>query len=59
MSAMTMTNIKRWKSHKVHSTHARSSCREAYDSSQRDYEQPIHFKNVIPDNYDRNDNKDK
>ena len=41
----------------AHSTHTRSSCLEADDSAQRDYYQPIHSQNVIPNNYDRyNDN---
>ena len=46
MSATTMTMNKRWKLHKVHSTHARSSGREAYDSALRDYKRPIHSQNV-------------
>ena len=52
-----MTNNKRLKSHKGHSTHARSYRQEADYSDQRDYDRPIHSQKVIPDNYDRNDDE--
>ena len=57
-SATTMTN-KRWKLHKGHSTHARSSLWEVDDSTQRDYDRLIHSPKVIPDDYDRNNDDDK
>ena len=59
MIATTMTKNKRWKSHKVHSTHARSSRLEADDSAQRYHDRPIHSQKVIPDNYERNDNENE
>ena len=59
MSATYMTTNKRWKLHKWHSTHARSSFREADDSAQRDYDQPIHYQKVITHDYDRGDNNNK
>ena len=52
MSATTMMMNKRLKPHKGHSTHERSSLWEADDSSQRDYDRPIHSQKVIPDNYE-------
>ena len=58
MSAVIMTRNKRWKLHKGHSTHTWSSFREADDSAQRDYNQPIHSQKVIPDDYDRVDDDD-
>ena len=56
---MTMTKNKRWKLQKGHSTHARSSCREADDSAQKDYDRPIHSQKVIPENYDRDNDNNK
>ena len=55
MSATEITKNKKWKSHKGHSNPARSSLQEANYSAQRDYNQPIHSQNVIPDNYDQDD----
>ena len=53
-----MMNNKRWNSHKGHSTHARSFLRDAYESAQRDYDQPINSQKLIPDDYDRVNGKD-
>ena len=54
MNAKTMITNNTRKLHKGHSTHAHSSHQEAYDISQRDYDQTIHYQKVIPNNYDRN-----
>ena len=59
MSLTTMMENKRWKLHKLHSTHTRSSRQEADDSAQRDYDWPIHSPNLTADDYDRNDDDDK
>ena len=48
MSSTMMTKNKKWKSHKGHSNHAQSSRRDADDSSQRYYDQPIHSQKLIP-----------
>ena len=58
MSATTMTNNNSRKFYKGHSTHIWSPCREAENSIQRDYDRPIHSQNVIPNNFDR-DNDDE
>ena len=58
MSATTMENNKRWKSHKGHSTHTRASIWEAEDSPHRDYDWPINSQKVIPKNYDGEDGDD-
>ena len=55
INATTMTANKRRKLYKGHYTHACSSRWKADDSAQRDYDQPIHFRKVIPDDYDRDD----
>ena len=54
-----MTKDKRWNSHKVHSIHVRSSLWEAHDTAQRDYNPPIHSQEVIPYNYDHENDGDK
>ena len=59
MSATKMMTNKRSKSYKRHSTHARSSRREAGGSALRDYDGPIHYQKLIPDNYNRNNNNDE
>ena len=53
MSVTILTTNKKWKLYKVHSNHSCFSFREADDSAQRDYNQPIHSQKVIPDYYDR------
>ena len=54
-----MTMNKRRKSQKGRSTYAQSYLQEADDSSQRDYNQPIHYQKVITHDYDRGDNDNK
>ena len=53
-----MTN-KRINSHKGHYTHTRAFPWDADYSAQRDYNQTIHSRKVIPDDYDRNDNDEE
>ena len=59
MNVTKMTKYKRLKSHKGHSTHALSSCLEADDSTQKDYDWPIHSLKVIPENDDRENDNDE
>ena len=54
-----MTMNKRRKSQKGRSTYAQSYLQEADDSSQRDYNQPIHYQKVIPDDYERDNDDDE
>ena len=58
MIAATMMKNKRWKWHKGHSNHARSSRQEADYSAQREYYWPIHSQNVITEKYERDDDND-